>query len=246
MYPYSRTPVVKPHPLHDLRTLWQNVRSMNVRRAWLFLLLFLGTDLCFVLLHILKHTPLAYPSLVAPIDTALQIYHLVKLFVILLLLAYVFRVGRSASYLSWGLVFLIITFDDALLLHQRVGYYLWHYAPRFLRTLNLPSRIYELAILGLLGIFLGAMLLFVYRRGAGPFRRFSQVLLLFLAGLTFFGLIADAASVFGPGPEVRLALDILEDGGEMAVYSLIICYIFAFAVTRRGLMQTERDGSKRS
>ena len=53
---------------------------------------------------------------------------------------------------------------------------------------------------------------------------------LFIAVWAFFGLITDLAAVTKLGPAVEFASDFVEDGGEMAIVSLILWYVFLLAV----------------
>jgi hypothetical protein len=212
--------------------VYQQMKNRNVSRASLLLLLLLSADFVFNLLHISKHVFVPNSSAVdVRISAYLEIYHLVKLFWIIILFVYLIKSTRSSGYISWIIVFMFLLVDDAFLLHQKIG-------KQFAVTMNafipfptsLAIRYFELAVLAIAGIILCAILAWGYFRSTDVFRKISRDILLFMVALVFFGLIVDVAAVFSPGSAMRVALDIFEDAGEMVVFSLILWYVFLLAL----------------
>lgn len=207
-----------------------NTPKASVQRASLLLLL-LSADVFSTVLHIIKHVVVASASPAgAHISAYLEIYHLAKLLCIVILFIYILRSTRVTAFAVWVLVFSFMLLDDALLVHQTIGHYLAAHAGLRWGIPALPPRVYELAVLALAGVPLSIVLAFTYLRSTDLFRKTSRAMLLLLLALVFFGLIVDAASVLSPGPAIRLALDIIEDAGEMVVFSLIIWWVSLLAV----------------
>jgi hypothetical protein len=207
------------------------MKNPNVHRASFLLLLLLSADFVSNGLHIVKHILIAPSSLIdVRISAYLGIYHFVKLFWIIILFVYLFRSTRCFGYISWILIFSFFLIDDTLYLHQNIGNYLGNHLGAFFPHFHLPSRAYELIVLGISGLFLNAVLAFAYRFSTDMFRKTSRRILLFILVLIIFGLIVDMAAVFNPGPVIWLVLDILEDAGEMVVFTLILWYVFLMAL----------------
>jgi hypothetical protein len=114
-----------------------------------------------------------------------------------------------------------------LLIHQRIGDSLEIYLPYHLR---LAPRLLQLLVLAIAGSILLVILTWAYFRNQQTFRKISKDLLLFMAALFFFGLIVDLAATIKLGSGIAFALHIIEDGGEMVVFSLIIWYVFLLAI----------------
>jgi hypothetical protein len=205
---------------------------MNESSASLFLVLFLSADVVFNVFHIIKHTPFANSLITnVRISSYLEIYHLVKLFWIVILFVYLLKLTKYSGYVSWILIFSFFLFDDAFFIHQNLGAYLANNSfTLFPGNLPSQSRIYELVVLAISGILLSSILFRVYLRSTPIFRKISHDMLMFIMALIFFGLMIDIASIFNPLPAIRISLEIIEDAGEMVVFSLIIWYVFLLAI----------------
>jgi hypothetical protein len=213
------------------------LRRLNERSASLLLLLLLSTDFVFIVLHSVLHiiiaafAPDASLCNTSGICSYMDIYHLMMLFWVIILFAYVLRSTRFAGYISWILVFTFFLFDDALLLHQKIGDHVAGiYDARPLYNLSLPPRYFELTTLAIMGFILLAIVAWAYLHSPLVFRKVSIDMLLFIAALVFFGLIVDLAEAARLGPGVILTLQIIEDGGEIVVDSLILWYVFLLAL----------------
>lgn len=213
------------------------LRRLSERSASLLLLLLLITDFVLIVLHSVLHIiPAAFasdPSLcnTSGICSYMDIYHLMMLFWVIILFVYVFKSTGLTGYISWIIVFTFFLIDDALLLHQKIGDHVAEiYNARPLYNLNLPPRYFELTVLGIIGIILLAIVAWAYLHSPLVFRKVSIDMLLFIAALVFFGLIVDLAEAARLGPGVILTFQIIEDGGEIVVDSLILWYVFLLAI----------------
>lgn len=215
--------------------MFRYIRKVNEPSTSLLLLLLLSADFVFTLLHIIFHT-LGPNSLICNISELCShqnanVYHLVKLFWIIILLAFILKSTKYSGYVSWILTFVFLLLDDALLLHQTVGdriaYNFGTYLPP---DLGLPSRFFELAVLAIAGLLLLVVVAWTFLHGPGEFRKVSNDLLLFIAALVFFGLIVDLATAIKLGSAAVLGLVIVEDAGELVIDSLIVWYVFLLAI----------------
>lgn len=217
--------------------MFRYIRKINEPSAYLLLLLLLSADFVFTVLHIIYHT-LGPNSFICNISglcshQIVNAYHLVKLFWIIILLAYILKLTRYSGYVSWIVTFVFFLLDDALLLHQIVGdqiaYNFGTYLPP---DLSLPSRFFELAVLAIAGMLLLVVVAWAYLHGPGEFRKVSNDLLLFIAALVFFGIIVDLATAIKLGSAAVLGLVIVEDAGELVVDSLIVWYVFLLVIRK--------------
>lgn len=207
---------------------------MNRRSASLLLLLLLSVDFVFIVLHIviLLLGPKSSLCDISGLCAYLNVYHLLKLFWIVVLLAYLLRTTRCSGYISWIVMFTCFLFDDALQIHQNIGDQIASISGPYLPYhLILQPRYFELALLAITGISLLAIVAWVYLRSTYEFRKMSNDILLFIALLVFFGLIVDVATAIKLAPPIVFALEIVEDGGEMVVDSLIVWYVFLLAIS---------------
>jgi hypothetical protein len=128
-------------------------------------------------------------------------------------------------------MFLFFLFDDALLLHQKIGDSIANKLDTyFLPGLSLQPRFLELAVLAVAGMVLLLVVAWAYFRGSPVFRKVSNDMLLFIIAFVFFGLIVDLATVIKLGSIVMFGLVIIEDGGELVIDSLIVWYVFLLAI----------------
>lgn len=123
----------------------------------------------------------------------------------------------------WALLFAYLMLDDLLEIHEHLGYAIavqWDYPAVFgLR----PRDLGEVTVSVLVATGFLATIFSVARRSPRPFRHASQDLTCLLALLGFFGVVVDTAHMAIEGLHLR-GLTLLEDGGEMAVMSLIFAY----------------------
>jgi hypothetical protein len=223
----------------DLRFL--NLRDLSHQQRRVFPTYYLAfcllaTDLVFVGIHCLW---LAVPaisnySLSIEADRGYaEIFQYVKLFWIFLNFVSISVIQTRFSYLAWASLFLYLLLDDSLLLHERLG-------EQIANVFSFREVIYlQLEDLGELlvsfSVFLVFLMLFVavYPRSSTRFRKDSRALIVMLFGLAVFGVGFDMVHVMldsmpgAIGRKLYYLAAIIEDGGEMAVVSLI-CY-FSFS-----------------
>jgi hypothetical protein len=184
-------------------------------------------------------------------------YQYLKWFWISILLVYVSILRRSFSYIVWVLVFAYFLCDDALRIHEDVGK---HIARNLILTppfgLRLPylgelagrldyvdpkeiivmlglrlQDIGELAVSAAAGLILSPLVIWAYLHGSQAFKKMSQDMLLLILALAFFGVFVDMADIsIDLGEKVAFILEVIEDGGEMLVASLILWYVFLLSV----------------
>jgi hypothetical protein len=211
----------------------QHLKKMSGHSASLLLLLVLSADFVFIVLHIIIGIFDPNPALcdISGICAFMNVYHLIKLFWITVLLAYLLIRTEYRGYVSWILMFTFFLFDDALLIHQNIGDQIAKsFAAHPALNPGLPPRFFELAVLAIAGMVLLAVVAWTYFRSPYEFRKISNDMLLFIALLVFFGLIVDVATTIKLQSPVIFGLGIVEDGGELAVDSLIVCYVFLLAI----------------
>jgi hypothetical protein len=202
-------------------------------RASLLILLLLCADFVFIVLHIIIEIFDPRPSLcnISGICAYMNVYHLIKLFCVIILFGYIFVRTKCFSYASWLLMFTFFFFDDALLLHQSIGDHLANILDAYLSPgFGLPPRFFELAVLAITGLVLLIIVAWTYLYGSRTFKKISTDMLLFIAALVFFGLIVDVAEVLKLGTVIESGLGFVEDGGELVVDSLIVWYVFLLAL----------------
>jgi hypothetical protein len=213
--------------------MFQQIKKMNERSTSLILVLLLSADFVFIMLHIIigmlaPNSPLCN---ITGICAYINVYHLIKLFWVIVLFAFVLKLTKCVGYVSWILLFTYLFLDDALLLHQRVGDYVSDYFDAYFPySLGLPPRYFELAVLALAGIILLAIVAWAYFHSPHIFRKISIDVLLLIAALVFFGLIVDLAVAVKLGSAFIFGLGFVEDGGELVVDSLILWYVFLLVI----------------
>jgi hypothetical protein len=212
--------------------MYQHIRRMSEHGASLLLLVLLSSDVAFNALHIIQHTFIPNSSLsYTRFGDYLNIYHLIKLFWIIVLFAYLLKLTKFWGYLSWILMFTFFLVDDAFELHQYIGDQITIiFEMSFFLNLNLQPRLLELIVLAMAGLCLLAIVALVYFRSPYTFKKVSNDLLLFILALVFFGIIVDLGSALTSQPAFILGLIIIEDGGEMVTLSLIVWYVFLLAI----------------
>jgi len=193
-----------------------------------FLLLLVVADCGFIFLHILLITGvLDSPLLSLGHDRGYsEIFQYIKEFWIIALLLIVLTKTRTTGYGVWALLFLYLLLDDALQLHETFGVYL---ANRIDLNSIVGLRIQdfgELAISATAAALLLMSLILPYLRGAPAFRQTTKHLLLLILSLAFFGVFVDMLHVMFRSWNIAAFLEVVEEGGEMLVVSVIVWYVY--------------------
>lgn len=211
---------------------------MNHPAASLLLVLLLGADFVFIVLHIARQTHfvpwLSRNLFDIGIDRSYgEVFQYIKLFWIVILTAVVLRSSRTIAYGSWMVLFAYVLLDDALQIHEKAGELVastFHAAPLFGLRLQDYGELYVWAVVGA-ALLTGLAL--AYRHGSPAFRRVSIDLGLLGLALVVFGGLGDMAEIaIEAGAVVEFGLGTIEDGGEMLVVSVMLWY--AFLVALRG------------
>jgi hypothetical protein len=201
------------------------------------LLLLIGADLVFVLCHVIyvETAWLSGRSYSLEADGGLpEWFQYMKQLWIAACMTAIFWRTRNVIYVSWAIVFAFLLLDDALQIHEQVGFWLGqrHGLPAVLSLR--PDDLGELlfaATVGLATLFLVGVASW---RGGGQARIVSRDLLTMIVLLAFLGVVVDALHVIAylRGSLWAQVLLIVEDGGEMIVVSALTAYVFDVAIHR--------------
>jgi hypothetical protein len=206
---------------------WRRMRLQLGGQPQLSLLgLLLAADLVYIAVH-LAYTPRPGWNLydLSQDRSYAESYQYLKWYWIVLMLAATAISRRSPLHASWMLLFLYLAIDDSFQIHEGVGEHLG-------KVLGLqppwgmrPQDLGELLVSGSAAAFLLAPIAFFHRAAAARDRLFSQDLVVMLLTLAFFGIFVDMVHVIADGGGSGQILDLVEDGGEMIVSSVIACAV---------------------
>ncbi|MGI0484830.1 hypothetical protein ACN4EK_05275 [Pantanalinema rosaneae CENA516] len=200
-----------------------------------FLVPLLALDLAFILLHIAARMTHVVPNepqfLITQDGGYAEQFQYVKLLLIVLGLGLLAIRQRSRIFFTWTGIFLYILLDDALELHERLGFLLeaaWQLpAIGGLRGQDLG----ELLVFASVGIISLISLVWSYRTERQPAtRRTSVYLFVLLLLFAVFGGVVDmvhmAVSAIASPLWLQRLFTILEDGGEMVMVSIIAAFVY--------------------
>lgn len=145
-------------------------------------------------------------------------------------LVLLFRGTRTTVHLAWASVFTLALLDDALQVHEKLGWYLTA------ELLGLPAELLgvrtqdlgELAVWGALGVVPLAAVLVLHRRAGVPAVGHSRRLGVLTAAYLFFGVVLDVAHSFAGTGDLAMAVGTVEDGGELVVLSFLVAAVAGF------------------
>jgi hypothetical protein len=152
-------------------------------------------------------------------------YQYAKWAIMIAALLGIYHQRRTAIYLAWAALFAYFLFDDSMMFHEtaglRIGDYFGIPAAFGLQPVNFG----ELIVTALAAVPLLGLIALSYAKNASPAdRAFSNGLFFLVLALVFFGMVIDELDVVAPFQVVRTILMLAEDGGEMAVASVMVCY----------------------
>lgn len=211
--------------------LFDNLRSLKLSNAGIKLLyLFLVTDLSFLLLHLIY----SYTELISNEAFSLdkdrgysEIFQYIKEYWIALLLSFLAVQKRTLLYFSWSLLFFYLLLDDATELHERFGFLIsnrLNFTDMFsLRAIDFG----ELIVSAGAGLFFLILIGITHRFSDRSSRKTSKSLIILLFALTFFGVIVDMLHIVFKTPLLDAIFVSIEDGGELMIMSLIVCFVFS-------------------
>ena len=134
----------------------------------------------------------------------------------------------SVSYFSWALVFLYLLLDDWLGIHENMGALI----ASNMEGLNLAlpgglrlQDIGELTVSAIAGSILLLIAIWAYANGSSFYKIITQSMFYLFLALVFFGVFIDVVAVMlYTGKVSAFLFDVVEDGGEMFVASLMLWY----------------------
>ena len=217
-----------------LRPLTDHEAPDNMTPAATLLLLLIGADLTFIVLHLvnvetgwLRGAGISLEAEVGVPET----YQYIKEFWITACMAAMFWRTRVRPYVGWAIVFTFLLLDDAGQIHERVGAWLaGRYALPGVLGLR-PADTGELLFAATVGAAVFALVGFAFWRGSEQTRRISRDVLCLLLVLSVPGVLVDMLHVVSYLQRSQLAqvLLVIEDGGEMLVMSVLTAYAFHVA-----------------
>ncbi len=134
---------------------------------------------------------------------------------------------RSYAYISWILLYLFMLLDDSLSLHETAGEFLaekYNFEPKFgLRAVDFG----ELSFIGAVGLVVLFTLGISYFKGSSIFKERTRTLMFLLGFLVIFGVGFDMLhEILGENLKVGFVIGLIEDGGEMLIVTLMVCYAY--------------------
>lgn len=159
-----------------------------------------------------------------------EIYQYLKLLGIVFCMRLLFIRNRSPIYLGWLYIFLLVLADDAIQIHERLGIGLGRLL-RFQPLLGLrPQDFGELLVFSAYALLILAIVVTSYRKERNSTHKVASAgLFVLLLLLMLFSVVVDALHIAANSlsspqinpAELNLIFEILEDGGELVVVSLI-------------------------
>jgi hypothetical protein len=170
--------------------------------------LFVITDISFIILHIVylaSNFSISDAFSIEKDRGYAEIFQYLKTYWSALLLVYCAFQRRSLHYLSWALLFFYLQLKIPDMFNLRGGDF------------------GEIAISASAALLLLGMIGIAYRFGDRLFRQFSKYFIAMLFALAFFGIVVDLLHTAVQGSALQPFLELLEDGGEMIVISIMAC-----------------------
>lgn len=216
------------------------LKSFNIKKATLLLKLLLAIDIVFIIIHVGVRAFTDSWDSIWLIDTdhgVSEIFEYIEYIIIVSFTGYLIFSQKLYLYWGWLWLFFFLFLEDCFQFHENAGLY-------FARILNIqpalglrPRDFGELVYEVFLGTFIFGAIGWLYCKGNKLFRKTCiDILILFFLFL-FFGVVVDMLDeVVSHIHIVSLIFQLLEDGGEMIMLSLLVWY-FYFIILKVG---TER------
>ncbi|WP_243232570.1 hypothetical protein [Microbacterium sp. CIAB417] len=226
-------------------------RALRRSDGALLLVLFLLVDAAIVALHLsLKvfGTP-AGEAFDLGVDRSYgEMLMYVKLGWITVLGILLARRRRTAVFGAIAAGSLLLLLEDALILHERIG---WHLNEGVLDALPalaglgiLSVQLGELLWLGVVGVTIVVLFVVSFLRAGPVDRRDALSIAVFFVAVGFFALVVDTAhSLFALGSPGDLFFTVLEDGGELIALTPAVALAFAFAAESASTPDQDQDST---
>lgn len=217
-----------------------NIQKKRFSTSNNFLLILLAIDFGFILLHFYNSVLIPdseYKTIFSIVeDTSLaEKFQYLKWISIAGLFFYITLKRAYTHYIPWALIFIYLFLDDSLTLHERVGAYLVQdftgIAPFNLRWQDIG----ELLVSAIAGSVLFTLLGLAYLKGNRLFKKVTVDMLILFSVLVLLGIGIDMLSqMVDLGRYGTFIFEIIEDGGEMFIASVIFWYAFIVAKLNKG------------
>lgn len=199
-------------------------------RAWVIVLLLIGTDLAFLVLHVIDALAAVWNNPMLNIEKEHgypESFQYLKYFWSSMLCVILAAKTRTVHYLAWAFLFAYLLADDSLTLHEQLGSTIAAHvnitAPWGLRTQDVGELVSALGT----GLVLCLPLLLAYAKGSALFRLSSLHLAQLIVVLAGFGVLVDLLHMtVQSGWRLKFVLALLEDGGEMIAASALLAYTY--------------------
>jgi hypothetical protein len=197
------------------------------------LVLLLITDFVFIILHILNlYTGLLNSSLyMLTRDRGYgEFFQYTKELWIAVMFLILAIKKKQGNFYVFSLLFLYLLIDDSFEIHENLGRVIaeiFHFRPSMgLRAVDFGELIVS-ALFGLL--FLTALILFFILSDTIT-RRITLYMITFFGILAFFGVVMDMVAVMVDHRVTTRVLEMIEEGGEMLVMSVITWFVYHLRV----------------
>lgn len=203
----------------------------------------LFVDVAFILVSIDQDFRGARTSLHVSIDNGIaEHWQYLKWGGLALALAYYAASQRAAIYVVWSLLFVYLLVDDSQQIHETYGVVIADalgLRPAFgLRAQDFG----ELIVTALAAVPLfGAITLIYLFAARREDRVFTHTMVALFVALAFFGVGIDMLDIMVPWRWLALTLNIVEDGGEMIVATIMAAYVTG-SLIRACRLAADRDG----
>lgn len=197
------------------------------------LILLLLTDLCFIILHIIRDSSNYLNDInwsITKDQGYAELFQYTKEFWIVITLLLCWIKTRALIYFSWMVLFFYALLDDSFEIHEWVGLDLaiyFNFQPAYgLRGVDFGELLVSMIAYSLIFVLVGIS----YYRSSPEGRKVSNNLLFLVAALAFCGIVLDMVDVLVLQFEndmLTLYSQIAEDGGEMVVMSIILYYVLS-------------------
>ncbi len=226
-------------------------QPISRRSVQLFTILIL-IDLVFMLLHVLYRQTSLLPDIRFSITRDkgfAEVYQYLKLLGIIFCMGLLFIRNRSLVYLGWLCIFLLVLVDDALQIHEQWGKSLGEFFGFQHRFGLRPQDFGESSVFCAYALLILAIVIISYRKERNSSHKLASAgLFLLLLLLMFFSVAMDMSHmvVVTLSPDqIKVSLDlifeILEDGGELIVGSLVAGFSYLLVNPKPQLSAVQRS-----
>ena len=193
------------------------------------LLLLLSADFLFIVLHIIgpRTNYFDNPNFLLTTDGGYpEVFQYLKEYWIALLLLHFAIKKRNLLYLSLSILFGYFLVDDFFQIHETMGYKASIYF-NFSPMLGLRAQDFgELIVSGFFGLCLFLLIGVTYYLAESNDKTTCRSILIMVLALVLFGVVVDMLGIMVKTYPWQPMLDIVEDGGEMLVMSVIFWFVF--------------------